>query len=265
MISLVLNSGILKPFQDNMFSEIDRLLRVQIKQEKTTLRLSYRECQSSCELDPTFDVRWFATQIAFGFKLHVDRITDPYDVKMERKQTQKARNVYEVASPYGTRIPMLISATALHFFDLQSKEKAFRVSCHGNQDYYFVFREDVRRGIHILTEEDFEDLPYDEKNIVSAANYALFYERHKGQTQENRLSFTSSDFRISGILTLFPDMIFDLAASHAFAFVASPNEVVVLCDTTKEAAVDELQKRLKVSALPWCTLLFEFKDGRLIT
>lgn len=246
-----------------MFSEIERLLRVGIQQNKTELRLTYRDCESTAALDPNFDTRWFATQIAFGFKLHIDRTTDPYDVKTERKQTQKARNVYEVASPYGTRIPMLISKVALDFFDLQSNERAFRVACHGNEDYYFVFREDVRRGIHILTESDFEDLPYDQKNIVSAANYALFYERHKGQTKDQGLAFVSSDFRISGIIALFPDMIYDLAASNAFAFVASPNEVIVLTGIALKEAQAALQGKLDTSPLPWCTLLFELKNGQI--
>ncbi len=246
-----------------MFSEIERLLRVEIKQDQTILHLSYRENAASTEIDSNVDMRWFATQVAFGFKLHVDRRTDIYEVKTERKQTQKARNVYEVASPYGTRIPMLISAVALDFFDLQSGEKAFRVPCHGNHDYYFVFREDVRRGIHILSEGDFDDLPFDETNIVSSANYALFYERHKGQGDNTSLSFTSSDFRISGILALFPDMIYDLAASQAFAYIASPNEVVVLSETTREAAKEELQKKLSASPLPWCALLFELNHGQI--
>lgn len=246
----------------NVLEKIDSILRVKISKTPRALTLQYREEKTDLaisELKST-DEDWELSQIAFAFKLAIDRKVDPYNVKTERQQKKKARNIYELVSPYGTRIPMLISDITKSFAEKWIGEALLYQPFLGDESYGFVYREDTRRGIHVLSEGDLLEMAFSQENIISFANYTILNEGHKIKKKEECLQFTSSDFRITGLLSAFPDFVYDIAKKKAYAYIASPNRITILPAYSLLDAKAHFQLAQVDSPLPWCKDLFHL-DG----
>lgn len=183
------------------------------------------------------ETNWGIPHIVWGIRRAIDRKHGEYDITTERRQTSKARNVYEVASPYGTRIPKLVSEVGRRTFEsLTGETLCFEPWLEG---FGFVYRESDRRGIHLLTDSDLEQISFSRENMISSANYALFNSGTKPQKHEHGKQFVSSDGKACGVVALFPDFIYDDAADTAYAYVESEDRVVI-CKEDPKVSVAQL-------------------------
>jgi hypothetical protein len=214
--------------------------------------------------------RHLAFGVLFGVRLAIDRSAAGFDLARERPQKPaKVFHHHEIPSVYGERLPRLVPALVLQWFEALTGLAPVTSSWHID-GLHFVYILETGKYLHLLAESDVERLDMTRNRIISDARHALFYDayklkpRHKEQTAQGRVrTFRTSEGLGASRAMLLPDFDYDAARESGCFSIPSRDTMVIGRPVDTEFSEVIFERVSKVTAelveseaFPLCSMVY---------
>lgn len=174
------------------------------------------------------------TWALWAARLVVDRLDSRYQVACELDPPDRVRNIYEVPSPYGNRIRLLLPTLVSNAFT-QLTQLPLLLSDWVNPAFVVAFSIEEGLGTHLLTQSDMPSYPLTPDLLETRARLAHFYSAYKKQPAYS-LSFPSVgkltlygsvEGQIGSRAILLPDYDWEAAQDYGCFIVPSRDTLLI--------------------------------------
>ncbi len=187
--------------------------------------------------------RHLAYGVLFGVRLAIDRRACDFDVAHERKKKPAKVFIHtQIPSPYGERLPRLVTTLTLAWYAALSGEEAVTTDWIID-GLRFVYILETGKYLHVLSESDLANMELSRERLVSDARHALFYDSYKLKPRETEpvdggavRVFRTSEGLTAGRALLLPDFDYDAAQENGCFAVPSRDTMIIGRPDAKSAA-----------------------------